>query len=142
MGLAFPKPSRPQRERKGLRRHARLQAKRWGIRPRRPRAEDRAGYDLARRDWCRLQDCIAGPAFGCCSGPIDPHHAAKKSERGGRADDTTVPLCRGHHDQITGKVGGYGAFQQLGREGRRELQNEWVAESTARYLSAGSRRTG
>ncbi len=44
------------------------------------------------------------------------------------------------HDDITGKVGGYGVFQHLGEAGRRELQDAWIGETTARYLSAGSRR--
>lgn len=123
-----------------MKRGAGPKAKRWGIAYKRPRRLSRFGNDQARRDWCRTQDCVA-IGFGRCEGPIDPHHAAKKSERGGRADDTTVPLCRCHHDQITGQVGGYGVFQAMGRDGRRALQDEWIGATTSRYFSAGSRRS-
>ena len=35
-----------------------------------------------------------------CSGPIDPHHTTKRSQRG--HDHTVVPLCRAAHDEAEG----------------------------------------
>ncbi len=105
------------------------------------RRRPRTVVDVARRDWCRAQPCIVSIGYGQCAGPIDPHHAGKNPGVGMKApEDTTVPCCRRHHEAITGQVGGYGPFQALGEAGRRALQDEWIAESTARYLGHGGRR--
>jgi hypothetical protein len=101
-----------------------------------------AVVDTARRDWCREQECIARVGWGPCRGRVVPHHAGKKPGMGMKSgEDTTVPCCDGHHEDITGKWGGYGVFDALGAAGRSELQDGWIAETTSRYLSAGNRRS-
>ncbi len=96
--------------------------------------------DVERRDWCRTQDCVAR-GIGPCSGEVVPHHAGKNPGHGMKAPEfTVVPICWGHHEDITGKWDGYGVFQHLGEAGRRALQDDWIGETQARYLSAGSRR--
>jgi hypothetical protein len=100
-----------------------------------------AVVDVERRDWCRTQDCVAR-GIGPCSGEVVPHHAGKNPGRGMKAPEfTVVPICWGHHEDITGKWDGYGVFQHLGEAGRRALQDDWIGETQARYLSAGSRRS-
>ena len=142
---AFPKPVRPEKApRKPLARKSRLRAKRWGIRPKRTRRLDRAGSDIARLDWVRQQPCILlgvlGRAAGC-QGRTEAHHAGKNPGVGMKAsDDTAVPLCSLHHRQITNHTGPFKAGSALASEGLRALQDGWIAETQARYLSAGSRR--
>ncbi len=100
-----------------------------------------AVVDVERRDWCRRQECMARVGFGPCRGRVVPHHAGKNpglSMKSG--EDTTAPLCDGHHEDITGKWGGYGVFQELGEVGRRELQNDWIALATSLFKGHGGRR--
>jgi hypothetical protein len=73
-----------------------------------------------------------------CYGRIEAHHAGKNPGMGMKApDDTTVPLCVRHHREITDHTG---PFLTMFRAELRDLQDRWVAETTARYLSHGGRR--
>jgi hypothetical protein len=128
--VAFPKP---EAKRAPLRAG---QHRRKYIRARRPKRLDRAGSDIARLDWTRAQPCMLwGPE---CQGRSEAHHAGKNPGVGMKAGDATaVPLCGRHHRQITDKTG---RFRSMSREEMRDLQDEWVADAQARYLSAGNRR--
>jgi hypothetical protein len=139
MPAAFPKPTPVVRERKPLRRTSRLRAKRWGIRPRRPRRLDGPGSDPARLDWVRAQPCVLLRwRLWPCEGRTEAHHAGRKPGVALKAgDETTVPLCRRHHRQVTDHTG---PFAKQTREAMRVLQDEWIAETTARYLGHGGRR--
>lgn len=136
MTPAFPKPEPRVRERKRLRTKTQLRAKRWGIKARSPRRLDRPGSEPAFLAWVRTERCCVGSRS--CSGRIEAHHAGKNPGVGLKApDNTAVPLCQHHHRQITDHSG---MFKGLGREALRVLQDRWVGETYARYLSAGGRR--
>jgi hypothetical protein len=120
-----PKPvSRPKAPRKPMARRL-------------PRRLFTAQNDEARKAWVRTQVCNL-VSSGFCDGPTEAHHAGKKPGMGMKADDsTTVPLCRRHHRLITDHAG---PFTGMTRAKLRELQDKWIAETTARYLAHGSRR--
>jgi hypothetical protein len=132
-----PKPERREKERKPLRRSSRLQAKRWGIKPRRARRLDTAQSNPAFLAWVHGESCcLAGPR---CAGRIEAHHAGRKPGMALKApDDTCVPLCTRHHDELTTHRG---AFAGMSREALRALQDEWIAATYGRWLSHGARRT-
>lgn len=139
MGIAIPKPTpRPKRPRKGLRRGKPLRAKRWGIKPRRPRRLDTAQSNPAFLSWVHGEPCCL--ASERCKGRIEAHHAGRKPGMALKAaDDTCVPLCTQHHGELTARRG---AFAGMRREALRALQDDWVAATFGRYLAHGSRRTG
>lgn len=137
MTAAFPKPTRPPRERHGLRRRTRLVAKRWMVR-RSPKRLDNAQSNPAFLAWLHGENCcMAGPR---CSGRIEAHHAGRKQGVGMKAsDDTCVPLCSRHHRELTEHRG---AFAGMSREQLRATQDEWIAATFGRWLSHGTRRSG
>ncbi len=97
------------------------------------RADDNAKYKSAvKKDICIASDGTWGP----CRGQTDPHHAGRNEGMGRRAGDATiVPLCRWHHEQITGlPFIGYGVFDRIGIAGRRKLQDEWIARTQAKHF--------
>jgi len=72
----------------------------------------------------------------CDNRDIEAHHAGKNPGVGLKAPDiTAVPLCRRHHRMITGIVGGYGIWDWLGEDGRREMQDNWIRETQRRLVA-------
>jgi len=127
--LRFPKPVRPEKEHKPLRRKA------W-MKRRAPRRLDTAQSNPAYLAFVHEQPCcLAGPR---CSGRIEAHHAGRKPGLALKAhDDTCVPLCTRHHDELTTRRG---VFSGMSREALRALQDEWIGATRSRYLSHGGRR--
>ena len=123
-----------------------------------PRVVIKAGHDQARLDWCRTQPCVVPatviavapgvdylpPNVRRCWGPIDPCHEGEKPGRNLKSPDSLAfPMCRNHHNQWGGGWGGKtGVFKEWTPERARLWADERGAEAQARYLSAGSRRTG
>lgn len=140
MAFAFPKPTRPEKERHPLRRSTRLRAKRWGIKWRRPRRLDRAGSDLARLGWIHEQPCLllSFDPDHRCSGRMEAAHEGRKPGVSMKCPDSeTVPFCTGAHKQWQQHKGW---FRGWPKATRREWMNERIAEVTARYLAHGGRR--
>ncbi len=132
---AVPKPvAREKKPRRPLR------AKRWGIRARRPRRLDTAQSNPARLDWVHYEPCIGiGRIPGhVCRGRIEAAHEGRKPGMGMKCpDDETVPMDTGlHHDWTNHR----GHFAGWTRAERRAWMDPIIAETHARYLSAGSRR--
>lgn len=135
-GFKFPRPVPRKKERKPLRRTARLRATRWGIKPRRPRRLDTPQSNPLFVAWVHGEPCMM--ASDRCEGRIEAHHAGRKPGMGLKApDDTCVPLCSRHHGDLTNHRG---AFAGMSREALRALQDDWVASTYGRFLSHGSKR--
>jgi hypothetical protein len=141
IGPAFPKPVARPKERTPWRRTSRLQAKRWGIRPRRPRRLDGPGSDPARLSWIHTQRCllVAFDPGHRCEGVIEAAHEGKKPGVAMKCPDSeTVPFCSFAHQQWQKHKG---FFRCWPKAQRREWMDARIAETTARYLSTGNRRS-
>lgn len=140
-GFKFAKPVRPEKERKPLRRGKPLRAKRWGIKPRRPRRLDKPQSDPARLEWVRGETCAVWWRVSRrypCEGRTEACHEGPKPGMSMKCDDAqTMPMCTAHHRQWTDHVG---MFKGWSKERRRAWADERIAETTARYLSHGGRR--
>lgn len=124
-----------------LKRRTRLRAKRWGIRPRRPRRLDKPQSDPARLDWVRMQQCAVAPrtGFARCNGLTEACHEGRKPGMAMKCPDAeTMPMCTLHHRQWTDHTG---LFKGWTKEQRRTWADERIAETTARYLSHGNKRS-
>jgi hypothetical protein len=99
-----PKPRRP------LRRHTRLKAKGNTSHARRPRDTDYMGK-VAKLP-CVVRELVSHSVLaynGClCGGRIEVNHIGGRY--GVDSDRNTVPMCREHHRDWTGRVGGGGYF--------------------------------
>jgi hypothetical protein len=114
---AFPKPTRPE-----------------GTKHRR-RAREFGRMAFYAHLWCMLLDLARGgnaeprhmEAWLACEGPIEVAHLGARAGWRRCSDDQTAPLCRKHHRQIDGKVGGRARwFVELGREGQREVREKLI----------------
>jgi hypothetical protein len=141
---------RPQPKPEPRPKKARRPMKRTRIRSRRPRRLDTAQSDPARLAFVREQACVVpfsetlpGSGFavtGGCKGRTEACHEGKKPGIGMKCNDAeTLPMCSSHHGQWTDHRG---VFAGWTKEQRRQWADERIAETTARYLSAGARRSG
>ena len=130
---AFPKPVHAEKPRRPLR------AKRWGIKYRRPRRLDGPGADAARLSWLHEQSCLLTMyPLHRCSGVVEACHEGRTPGVSMRCPDSeTVAMCSKAHQEWTVHKGFFAGWDKATR---REWMNERIAETTARYLSAGSRR--
>ena len=83
---------------------------------------------------------IAGRQISRCYGRVEAHHAATwKRGLGQKCDDTdAIALCMGHHSALHR---GSGPFKGMDKWQRRAWAEERIAETQARLLSHGSRRS-
>ncbi len=117
-----------------LKRQTPLSRNGW-MRRKRPRRLSGPHADPAFLAWVRTRPCCV--RFGC-EGHIEAHHAGKNPGVGMKAaDNTAVPLCRKHHRELTDHSG---MFKRSTREELRMIQDNWIGETYALYLAAGSRR--
>jgi len=137
-----------------LQRRTRLMPKRWGIRPRRPRRLDKPQSDPARLEWVREQPCLVPElllshgregasalmfSIARCRGRTEACHEGRKPGMAMKCDDAlTLPMCSAHHRQWTDHTG---IFKGWTKEQRRSWADERIAETTARYLSHGNKRS-
>lgn len=135
-----------------LKRGTPLQAKRWGIKPRRPRRLSGPHADPARMGFVAGLCCVlaiewpfnwmpahAGFPWPECSGRTHVCHEGKTPGTSLRCPDSeTMPMCERHHLNEWG--GARGFFRGWTKEQRREWADARIAETTALYLSHGSRR--
>jgi hypothetical protein len=148
-----PKPTRATRPRKPLRsrspmkRGAPIARKTWMRRktPRRVFTEDRARLDFVRSLECWVPSRVAGHSnkrswlTAPCFGRTEACHEGKKPGVGMKcADSETIPLCQKHHGHWTRHSG---VFVGWTKEQRREWADDRIAETTALFLSHGSRRS-
>lgn len=80
--------------------------------------------------WVKTQPCIARllePTGNGCEGPIEADHIGGRY--GENTDLNTVPMCKRHHEDRTGRVGGGGVFVGWSVERRREW-GRWAVEQT------------
>jgi len=99
-----------------LRRHTPLKRS-WMKRKPRSTSHARRERDVPYMKAVRGLPCMLSGLAGAgqCSGDVQADHAGDKRDAdqgdGYRADDRTcIPMCQGHHEQRTGKVGGFGPF--------------------------------
>ena len=165
IGVAFPKPRRAPKERGRLHRSTRLQAKRWGIKWRRPRrltprdqerlalleqlvklggdfsVKTRPRTDPGYVEWCHTQPCAFArfiPGHRCTGDRIVMCHEGKKPGTGLKcSDERAFPGCSGGHDDWTAARG---EFKTWKKADRRAFADEAGPAEYARYLSTGSRR--
>lgn len=137
-----------------LQRRTRLRPKRWGVRPRRPRRLDKPQSDPERLAWVREQLCAAWfppyetgedaigfttTVYAHCYGRTEACHEGRTPGMALKCPDAeTMPMCSSHHRQWTDHTG---IFKGWTKEQRRTWADERIAETTARYLSHGNRRT-
>lgn len=119
------------------------QHRRTWMRAKRPRRLDGPGSDPARLDWVRTQQCALGvtlfSARQHCAGRTEACHEGRKPGMAMKCSDAeTIPLCQAHHRQWTDHTGHFAGWS---KEARRTWADHHIAETTARYLSAGSRRS-
>lgn len=127
-----------------------------GLRRRRPRRLDSPGAAPDQLSWvhsqiCKIRRVETQPGYflyktkwqAGCNGKIEAcHEGEKKPGVGMRSSDTKAfAMCRMHHRQWTGQIGHQGHFEGWSVEQRREWADARGAETEARYLSSGSRRT-
>jgi hypothetical protein len=104
--------------------------------------------DPDRMAWTSMQPCAVAvdppanpvPHLLACSGRVEVDHAAKKVagfRRNDEADRDVIPLCSKHHAHRTGIVGGYGVFDFLSREARREWTDRQIARMRSLYAEQG-----
>jgi hypothetical protein len=90
--------------------------------------------------WPKYEDAML--AMLACSGPIEVAHlGARAGWRRGK-DSETAPLCRQHHRDIDGRVGGRAPwYVALGRDSQRDVREKLVAMAAAYwdYLSDSGR---
>lgn len=149
---AVPKPVKREKERKPLRRGKPIgpatfeeaRAQRRDLQARR-RAKPARKTKHARRDrelgrmlfystlWCILRDMARSgniepsriDAAMACDGPIEVAHLGPRAGWRRCGDGKTAPLCRKHHREIDGKIGGRGPwFVSLGRERQLEIREK------------------
>lgn len=133
-----------------LKRQTPLRAKRWGIKPRRPRRLSGPGADPARMGFVAELPCVGVATFDGndfastgdehkCEGRIEVCHEGRTGKgMGTRCPDAeTIPMCTSLHRQWTEHRGWFAGWS---KEKRREWAAERIAETTALYLSHGSRR--
>lgn len=139
-----------------LKRQTPLRAKRWGIKPRRPRRLSGPGADPARMGFVAELPCV-GVTFGRdglvfifrngrggyglpheCKGRIEVCHEGRTPGVSMRCPDAeTIPMCTSLHRQWTEHRGWFAGWTKAER---REWADARIAETTALYLSHGSRR--
>lgn len=89
-----------------------------------------SGEDFDRVSWCWTEPCYAR-ALSPCSGGMTAHHAGKKPGMKIKTnDDSAVPLCARHHQQLEAAAP---PFRDMGGEGRQALEVEWIDKARARY---------
>lgn len=128
-GFAFAKPTRPEKERA-----------RKGVRAKRPRRLNRPQSDPARISWLHTQPCVLlqFDSDHLCHGRIEACHEGRKPGTAMKCpDDQTIPLCSGAHRDWTNHRGFFRGWLKMKR---RQWADARIAETTARYLSAGNRR--
>jgi hypothetical protein len=132
-----------------LKRQTPLRAKRWGIKPRRPRRLSGPGADPARMGFVAELPCVGvnfrTPNGGRiallhrCEGRIEVCHEGRTGKGIGTRcpDSETIPMCTWLHRQWTEHRGWFAGWT---KETRRAWADARIAETTALYLSHGSRR--
>mgnify|MGYP001565150064 CR=1 FL=1 len=101
-----------------------------------PRRSERV-VDMAYLAWCRAQPCSVGVwlrSFKDCRLPIDPHHAGRHVHGLGAKpnDDTAMPACRRHHDDLQFLTG---PFKGWGDAERQAWQDREIARHRSAYLA-------
>jgi hypothetical protein len=64
-----------------------------------------AGENPARLAWVRTLRCLCRGPGESCIGPIHAHHAGRRGMARRAHDNTTVPLCLGHHQALHANAG-------------------------------------
>jgi hypothetical protein len=86
----------------------------------------------------RAAGTVTVSAPGPCAGRTESCHEGRKPGLALKCPDSqTMPMCSLHHRQWTDHTG---VFKGWTKEQRRHWADERIAETTARYLSHGSRR--
>lgn len=91
------------------------------------------------RDWVyiafvRSRPCIARLLVTTgveCDGPIQADHVGGRYGEG--SDRRCAPMCRKHHEDRTGRVGGKGLFAGWSLERRRDWGRRAIADTLAAY---------
>lgn len=135
--------------RTALARKTPLRAKRWGIKYKPPRRLSKPQSDPARLAWVREQACAIHAGWiwqrgdedvfdEQCQGRTEACHEGRKPGTSMKCPDSeTMPMCSRHHRMWTDHTG---IFKGWKKQERREWADARIAETTARYLSHGSRR--
>ena len=110
-----------------LRRKTRLRPSGKTKHARRPR-------DFGYMGWVKTQPCAARllePTGDRCEGPIEADHVGGRY--GADSDSRCVPMCRKHHEDRTGRVGGGGVFAGWSLERRRDWGAKAIAATQAAF---------
>ena len=103
--------------------------------------------DYERMQWIRTQPCAVaawcqlgwmGPPADACSGGVEAHHAGRHGHGNKAPDDTCIPLCRHHHESITGKPGGRGCFDGWPRGAVKAWEIAVIGIYQHRYANRGN----
>lgn len=90
--------------------------------------------DLAYMGWIKQQPCAARH-FGACSGVIEADHAGRHGTGQKSPDNECIPLCKRHHADRTGKVGGRGVFDAMSAAELRQWLDERILFFQALYAA-------
>ncbi len=132
-----------------LKRRTALRPKHWGIRYKRPRRLSGPHADPARMGFVATLPCVGmrvfpSPRAGMflahwCMGRIEVCHEGRTGKGMGTRcpDSETIPMCTSLHRQWTEHRGWFAGWT---KEQRCEWADARIAETTALYLSHGSRR--
>lgn len=97
--------------------------------------------DTDRMGWCRTQPCAlaeppiaswAGPLPDACRRHVEAHHAGAHGLSNKSPDDTVIPLCDHHHDDLTDRRGVFSGWP-IGA--LRVWQDAMIAIYQARYAA-------
>lgn len=86
----------------------------------------RRDRDMPRMGWCKTLPCLLsrpsapfielwhGPSdLDPCRGPVEAHHAGEHAGWQKPPDDTVLPLCDHHHDDLTDRRGVFAGWPKL-----------------------------
>lgn len=128
-----PKPQKRVKARKPLRRTKRLRARGKTSHARRPR--DFAWMAEVAKLPCAVAHLMVG--YPPCDGPVQVDHAFGRRKKS--ADLMTIPLCRKHHEDKTGRVGGGGFMAGYSVAMRRAWLDVAIAWTRAAVAAARGR---
>jgi hypothetical protein len=137
--MMFPKPVKRVKDRKPLKRSRMKASKRGTAHSRRPREWGRLAYyktlpcDMFASCVAQFPDALV-MFWGACLGRTEVAHLGDRAGWRRCPDSETAPLCRHHHQDIDGRIGGRAPwYVALGREGQRALRERLVARADLRW---------